>query len=101
MALYAIPKRLRDTNGSGVICDIEWYASDPSNDRDLQPVLIDQILLPVPSVDRVTDADIAEAMERREPEVEREIAPQLNEPSSPRARAMIGKSRRVEGRRQR
>ena len=96
MELWAIPKRLRNTNGSGVVLDIEWFDEDPDENRDANPVLIDQILIPVPSVDRVTDEDIRSALDQRKGEVEVQIEPPSVQPRAA-VRAMMGKSRKPQG----
>lgn len=94
--MFAIVKGLRPTAGSGVILDCEWYRSDPGDDRDARPDLIDSLLIPAPDILSVTDAMIDEALEIRMPQVEKELAP----PEQPKAavRAMLGKSHEIKGR---
>lgn len=100
--MYSIVKRFREIDGTGVVVDVEWFMSDPSNDRDMMPDLVDQVIVPVPTIDRMTDADLEEALRRREPAVRVEVAPKDVANKSARApvRAMLGRARRIEGNRQ-
>jgi hypothetical protein len=89
--MHAIPKKqLRPTNGNGVILDIDWFTEDPGDDRDVMPVLVDSILLPVPSVSAVTPDMVRDAIAKRLPEVEIELGVSANPPAA--TRAMLGKA---------
>ena len=88
--MYAKPKnKLRETNGSGVILDVEWFAEDPTANDDVRPVLIDSILIPAPNARAVTDEMIEDAIAKRLGEVEVELAP-TEEPTQ-KVKALLGK----------
>jgi len=93
--MYCTPKGLRDTENGGVILDILWFERDPEVEPDMQPVLVDQVLLPAASAALVTEAMVDEALNRRKPEVERMAAPPPTPPAA--VRAMLGRARRVDG----
>lgn len=87
--MFARPKKLRPTDGHGVILDLEWFDQDPGDDRDIQPVLIDQILIPAQSVEDVTAEVLDEAIARRLPSVEAEFGDTVEPPQE--TRAILGK----------
>lgn len=94
--MYCTPKALRPAEGGGgVVLDILWFERDPEIEPDIQPVLVDQVILPAASVALVTDALIDEALNRRKPEVERMVAPPPTPPAA--VRSMLGRARHVDG----
>ena len=84
---HARPKSLQPTNGSGVVLNIEWFKEDPGDDRDIQPDLYDQALIPAASVEDVTDEMIADAIAQHLPVAEAEFAPKP-EPSASASRSL-------------
>lgn len=87
--MHARPKKLRDTDGHGVLLDIEWFREDPGDDRDIMPVLIDSVLIPAPSVEAVTPEILDEAIAKRLPAVQAEFGEAKEPPQV--TRAMLGK----------
>lgn len=87
--MHARPKALRNTNGHGVLLDIEWFREDPGDDRDIIPILVDQVLIPAQSRDAVTPEMVDEAIARRLPSVEAEFGDTVEPPQE--TRAILGK----------
>ena len=95
--LYAMVRELRGTNGSGVIVVIEWFDRDPGNDRDLQPILHDQVLIPAPDVASVTTEQLDAALVRREEELIAERAVAAASAPNAAVAEMVGHARRMRG----
>lgn len=87
--VYAIPREdLHETDGHGVILEIEWYREDPKEKRNAAVDFLDQTTIYADSTEDVTDDMILEAVARRLPNAEAELAPK-REPSAS-ARQVLG-----------
>ncbi|MDQ3539959.1 MAG: hypothetical protein M3440_04665 [Chloroflexota bacterium] len=93
--MFAIVKRIRNTPRDGILVDVEWYTEDPSDDRDMRPMLIDQLIVPVESATGLSEAALDAALNRRMLEVTPAAAPAGEATAA--VKAMMGHARTVTG----
>lgn len=82
-------EELQETNGQGVILNLDCFIEDPEGKTSAQPDLYYQTLIAAPNAAQVTADMIEDAIAAAMPDIKIQIAPKKEAPAA--AKAALGK----------